>query len=121
MGILSVSPNEGGTLKIKATFTDEDGKLIPQSALKSVKWQLMDADGNIVNGKSFDTCIVSSPESTIVIILSGDDLLIDDEIDDRGLRVFAIWVIYDSTYGMNLPMRDEISFRIKNLISVTKT
>ena len=109
MSTISIRPAEKGTAIVTLTFTDEDGKgVVPKSA----QWQLMTTDGTIVNGRSFAECSFTGTE----VVLSGDDLAIYGTTDS-GYRLFAIHAVYDSDAGSDLPLNDEVRFKIQRLVS----
>ncbi len=104
---LTVEAIEGGTYAITATFRDEDDVAV---APDSMAWSLVDRRGNVVNEKG--SVAVDPLASTVVIVLSGDDVaLADPGMPDRV-------VVFEGTYTGTLgtkPMRDEVRFKIQNL------
>ena len=105
---LSTKPNERGTAIFTMTFTDENGDVVVPS---SSAWQLMKTDGTIVNNRDFANCSFSGT----TVVLSGDDLQLFESDDKK--RIFAIEASYDSTAGSNLPLVDEVQFKINPLLS----
>ena len=105
---LTTEPNEKGTAIITLTYTDEDGAtVVPETAA----WQLMKKDGTIVNNRSFANCTFTGT----TVVLSGDDLQLFASDDKK--RIFAIHATYNSDAGSNLPLNDEVQFKIDDLVS----
>jgi len=105
---LSTKPNERGTAIFTLEFTDEDGAIVIPS---TSAWQLMKSDGTIVNDRDFASCSFSGT----TVVLSGDDLQLFASDDKK--RIFAIQAAYDSTAGNDLPLVDEVQFKINPLLS----
>jgi len=101
---------EESTYIITANFFDEDGvAVIPDAGLK---WSLADRDGTVINSR--EDVVISVPAASVDIVLSGDDLALDD-INDN-LRILTI----EGTYGDDdYPIKDEVRFYIDNLVKVT--
>jgi hypothetical protein len=92
--MISVQPAEGGTIRIVGTFFDSAGD---QKAPKTLSYSLYGATG-IVNSKE-DVSLV--PALTNTVILSGDDLL----LEDGDFRKIVFEGTYDSaTDGNDLPL-----------------
>jgi hypothetical protein len=51
------------------------------------------------------------------IVLSGADLALSGARDTGG-RVLTVEAVYDSTEGLNLPLKDDVNFRIVPLVKV---
>jgi len=118
--ILSTHADEKSTFVITASFTDEDGNAVTPD---SVTWTLTKSDGSIVNSRKD---VEETPDTSINIVLSGNDLALDeDETSDyvadgySGLRILTVNAVYDSDYGLNLPLKQSIKFIIDNLIAVS--
>ena len=74
----------------------------------SVVWSLTDGNGNIINSRD-DVSI--TPDTTINIVMSGDDLL----RSDGTVRKLTIDAVYDSaTYGAGLPLVEQAVFYIND-------
>lgn len=106
---------EGSTLHFVVDFylTKEDGSRIPTIPNDDLLWTLYDKDGQVVNNR------VNQPvgaQTSIVITLSGDDLNLP--YDYPAKRILTIRGSYNSLFGMNLPLLEEISFQIENLVGV---
>jgi len=102
---------ELGTYVVSLSFTDEDGAAVTPD---SITWDLTDTDGNVVNSRS--SVSVATPASSINIVLSAADLAIPRP--SMLGRVLTVEAVYDSTYGSNLPFKDEVTFEILPLTNV---
>ena len=106
----SASFNEQGTAIITHAFTDFSGtSMVPNT----IVWSLLEADGTVVNSRQ--QVIVATPAASIDVVLSGDDLAI---LDSQKIELRYLVIEYtfdDSTYGNNLPGKEEVEFRIINL------
>ena len=111
MTVLSTKANEGSAYTLTIAFTDEDGSAVTPD---SITWDLTDTDGNAINSRT--TVSVAVPASSINITLSGDDLAIPRP--EMLWRVVTIEAVYDSSYGSNLPLKDEIMFEIQPLVNI---
>lgn len=114
--LTAIQANEESTYVITAAFTDEDGaSVLPDS----INWTLTDSSGNIINSR--EQVAVSVPAESINIVLSGDDLALQaGETDEAKVqRVLTIEAVYDSSYGNNLPLKDQAVFEIYNLTYIT--
>ena len=103
--------NEGGTLAVTVTFTDETGTEQAISALTSARWQLSDKDGNVINSRSFANGLFTANP----VILSGDDLAVGT---NGTVRYFAVSIVYNSTSGTGLTANDEYKFTVQNLVNI---
>jgi len=104
---------EGSTFGIRADFFDRSpgGVSTPFTPNTGLTWDLRDADGAIVNEKEDEP--ISEAES-VYIVLSGADLaLVDNHPVERFVTIKGT---YDSALGNDLPLIDEVSFQIKNLV-----
>lgn len=98
---------EGSTYVVNVTFKDEAGEsMVPVGA----SWSLRDNTGTIVNSRS---AVPLVPASTVSIILSGADLSF--EPNSMSQRILTVTGTYDGTYGANLPIAEEFTFRIRAL------
>ena len=108
---LSTKAVEKSTYVIAIAFTDADGTpVVPNS----ITWTLTDSSGNVVNSRS---AVVVSPASSIDVVLSGDDLAIQRP-SILG-RILTLEWVYDSSYGNNLPGKNEVTFDILPFKNVT--
>lgn len=104
---LTKKADEGGTYVVVVTFSELGELVIPNSGLK---WNLSDKNGNIINDKQ-DVDIDS--DSTINIVVKGDDLLLNGA---PALRFITIVGTYDSDLQNDLPLVKEVSFQIDDLV-----
>lgn len=113
MTVETIGPNvrEKGTAVFTIAFTDETDAAVTPSA---ITWTLTDLDGNIVNSRN--AVAVGTPANSIVIVLSGNDLIIGAHGTKRQLLVQAT---YDSDAGSDLPNNQAINFVITDLVAVT--
>ena len=76
-------------------------------------WSLLEPDGTVVNEREDVTV---SPAESVTIVLSGDDLAMDEAYDVE--RILLIEGTYDSDLGSDLPLRDQLTFTIEDLVGV---
>ena len=109
---LSEKAVEGSTFGIKADFIvklpEGDTPVVPNSPLT---WDLRDKDGTIVNSKEDEPL---TPATSVYVILSGNDLALSDNHPVE--RFVTIKGTFNSILGNDLPLIDEVSFQIKNLV-----
>lgn len=107
------NPLEEATFAVTfGPFTDETGASVtPQSAT----WTLTDNAGNVVNSRS---AVSITPASTIVVLLSGDDLALLTTYSGQQRALLLEWV-YDSSLGSDLPGKEVVYFTITPLAGVT--
>jgi hypothetical protein len=112
--VLTKRAQERGTYGIEVGFLDDaDADVIPTSA----KWSLTDLKGAVVNDREDED--IASLDSTVAIVLTGDDLQIfEEEIDTPAKRLVTVEFVYDSDLGANLPGKAEIEFSIDNLVKI---
>jgi hypothetical protein len=94
---------------VAVSFFDQDS---PPSAVTpdSVTYTLTDTAGTVINSV-LDTAI--TPGTTVNIVLSGNDLTLDEGVGKK--RRLLVEYVYDSTYGNNLPGKEEIEFEIADV------
>lgn len=109
---LSTKAVEGSTFVITAAFTDEDGVT---AAPSSITWTLTDAAGNVINSR--EDVAVATPASSIDIVLSGNDLPGVNAAENE-LRL-VIEAVYSSDAGSDLPLVDEVAFRVASLPGIS--
>jgi hypothetical protein len=105
MTVLSTIPNEGSTIVITVAFKDVDGD---DFTPKTCVWSLTDKAGTVINSR--DRVSETPAGASFDFVISGEDLLYEDGKD----RIFLVEGTYDSTYGADLPFREEASFKIAN-------
>lgn len=100
--VLSALAPERGTYVIDVSFFDEnEASVVPNS----VTWTLTDALGTVINSR---TEVSATPAATVSIVLSGDDL----DIDDTSTRNLTVEALYTSNLGVNLPLKEWALFYI---------
>jgi hypothetical protein len=110
---LDIKATEESTYIVTAAFTDADDSAVTPT---SVTWTLTDTRGNIINTRED---VVVTPASTITIVLTGDDLGMD-EIGDEAKRIITVNAVYTSvTYGAGLYLKGAAIFTVKNLVAVS--
>ena len=97
------SATERGTYVITASFYDESEAAVTPN---SVTWTLTDGYGKVVNSRS---AVAATPSTSVDIVLSGDDL----DLDDGEQRILRVDADYDSTYGSGLPLISSVSFLVE--------
>ena len=106
---------EGSTFTIVVEFNevtpDEINPIVPNSGLV---WKLSDKYGNIINEKV--DVPIDPPAHSVMIVLSGDDLKTFAGKATR--RYVTVKGTYNGVSGNNLPLIEEGSFQIDNLIGV---
>lgn len=112
--ISSQSPNERSTVRFTVTLTDDAGDLIMPN--DDLTWTLQDMKGNVVNNR---TSVALASASTVVIILHGADLALDDSLYFGTMRVLKFTCTYDNSAGNGLEFADELYFTITDLKSVS--
>ena len=109
---LSEKAMEGSTFGIKADFVVRSSEgvtpVVPNSGLT---WDLRDKDGAIVNSKEDQPL---TPAESVYIVLSGNDLALSGGHPVE--RFVTIKGTFNSVLGNDLPLIDEVSFQIKNLV-----
>ena len=104
---LTEKATEEGTYIINAAFTDEDDNAVVPD---SISWTLTDVVGTVINDRLHE---VISPAADVDIVLSGNDLAIGTS---GTKRVLTIEAVYDSAAGDDLPLTDEASFDVEDLV-----
>jgi hypothetical protein len=106
--LTEVSAEEGSSFFFDISFTDENGDAI---APLQAAWTLSDMQGNVINNR--EQVAISNPTGTDTVVISGDDLQLLYNADDR--RIFTVEASYDSTeLGYNIPIREWIQFTVNN-------
>ena len=107
---------EEGSFLLTHTFLDLSGAaVVPNEA----SWTLTDKSGTVINDREDVVITIGGTDSTVSIVLQGDDLALPDPFDN--LRIVTINAIYDDTGTSqnNLPYREEIRFYIDNLVKIS--
>jgi hypothetical protein len=98
---------EQSTYPVTVDLVDSLGAAITPN--NDVTWSLCDEDNNIINSRS--SVAYSTPTSTLTIILSGSDLLMQGRSDSE-LRYLIVRCTYDSSLGTSLPFVGQLSFYV---------
>lgn len=94
------------TAGFEVSFFDEDNAAaVPDT----IVWTLYNKDRDVVNGREGVTV---TPAHTVTITVSGNDNL----YTDGQVRIIEVTATYDSSLGQNLPMVDEIVYKIAKSI-----
>ena len=102
---------EQSTYPVLVRCEDESGNpVVPNE----ITWSLMKLDGEIVNERDG---VALTPSFEMTIMLTGDDLAVED--GETRKRTILVEGTYDSNLGNDLPIRDSVRFRIKDLKGVT--
>ena len=109
---LALKAVEESTYVVNAAFTDEDGDPVTPN---DVAWSLYDRDGTVINSRSG---VSLTPDTAVDIVLQGDDLQITGTEDD-GVRKLTLVGTYDSSLGSSLPLTDEVTFTVGDLVGVS--
>lgn len=101
---------EKSTFAVVATFFDEEGAaLTPNSGMT---WTMTNDVGTVINSR---TAVAISSAASVTIVLSGADL----DLDDGRVRVVTVECTYDSDLGSNLPLKDQVTFFVDDLMIVS--
>lgn len=112
--ILTTRANEKSTYVITSAFTDEKGAAVVPTA---ITWTLASRSGTIINGRT--QVAVAAPASSIDIVLSGLDLALQTGEEIQAVRILTVEATYASSLGEGLPLKDQCSFTVDDLKSVT--
>ena len=106
---------EGSTFTLVVEFNevtpDEINPIVPNSGLK---WTLRDKNGGIINEKV--NVPIDPPAQSIMIVLFGDDL--KTFLGKTTRRYVTVEGTYNGVSGNNLPLIEECSFQIDNLVGI---
>lgn len=107
---------EGSTFTIVVEFNEvtPDGVRNPIVPNSGLKWSLKDKSGNAINSKT--DIPIDPPAQSIMITLSGDDL--KTFLGKTTRRFVTVEGTYNGVAGNNLPLIQEGSFQIDNLVGV---
>lgn len=109
--ILTEEAVEQSTFVVLVTFRDENGEAIAPTA---ATWTLTNEYGMVVNERA---AVPLSPAATVNVVLTGADLRMMGELDNRK-RLLLIEAIYNSSLGTGLNLREEIEFVVRPLVGV---
>ena len=114
---LSQKAVEGSTFTIRAEFNEvlPDGTKTPIVPNSPLVWSLWDKDGGVVNGRINQLLV---PAESVDVVLSSGDLALTDNHPVR--RFVTVEGTYNGVAGNDLPMIDEVSFQISNLVGVRR-
>ena len=99
---------ERSTFVVSAAFTDETAAAVTPS---SITWRLENDYGRTINSRS---AVSATPASTVVIVLTGDDLQLLDQNNEHELRRLIMDAVYDSSLGTGLKLSESYEFRVIN-------
>ncbi len=102
---------EKSTYVITVALTDEDGAALTPDSLT---WTLTDDQGNVINSRT--AVSIAVPAASNDIVLSGADLAVD--VAKGTKRKLTLEGVYDSDYGNDLPLKEEVEFEIDDLIAI---
>lgn len=113
---LSQKAVEGSTFTIVVEFNERlpDGTRTPIVPNSGLVWRLSDRYGNVINER-LDVPI-DPPAQSVMITLSGNDLKTFSGKNTR--RFVTIEGTYNGVAGNNLPLVEETSFQIENLVGL---
>jgi len=106
---------ENSSYLIELTAYDELGQeVVP----KTGTWSLTDTDGETINERA--NIVISPLAATMHVLLTGDDLALSAAFAGTSeLRVFIFEGTYDSIYGADNPLKDQLVFPVVNLAKIT--
>lgn len=112
MNVLTSHAVEQSVYWITVGFLDEDNNAM---APDTATWTLTDIEGNIINER--EDVSITTPGTSEVIELSGDDLAVDG--NDIVQRLVTIEGTYTSVnYGASKPFKFQIQFPVEPIIIV---
>ncbi len=111
--ILTTEAVEKSTYVVPVTFRDENGTSVAPTA---ATWTLTSEYGAVINSRS--DVAISPLAATVNIVLTGADLAMLGELDNR-TRLLLVEATYNSSLGTGLNLRDEIEFSVRPLVGVT--
>ena len=109
---LTTEAVEQSTYVVPVTFRDENGTAI---APTSATWTLTNEYGIVVNSRA--DVAISPLAATVNIVLTGADLAMLGELDNRK-RLLLVEATYSSSLGAGLNLREEIEFVVRALVGV---
>lgn len=109
---LTLHAVERSTYIVTASFMDETDTPVTPTALT---WSLTDMSGKVVNNRA---AVSVPPAEVVVIILTGDDLVVNGLFRGQK-RIVTVEALYDSSLGAGLSLRDQAIFIIDTLAAVS--
>jgi hypothetical protein len=106
MPIKLSAANEKSSYFVTVSFTDEEGQAVTPDTLI---WTLTDSNGNVVNDRED---VEITPDTSVTIVLSGDDL---PHAPYPGSLYLLVEATYTSSLGSDLPLVDEAEIPVTNL------
>ena len=104
---ISDKPKENGSAIVTiGPFKDENSDTVTPS---SIRWSLCTPQGSIVNSREHVS--VTPPDSTITLLLEGDDLAVGTYGTLK--RRILVRALYNSTLGDNIPLIEQAEFEIE--------
>jgi hypothetical protein len=95
----------GSSITIAVSFAVGSTAVTPDS----ITWSLYkESDNSVVNNR--EDVAIGTPASTVNITLSGADL--PNTSDDRLDLILKVEAVYDSDYGNDLPLKNELTFPV---------
>lgn len=79
--------------------------------VRNIAWTLYDEDRRIINGRNR---VPADPGTYLDVILTPEDLTLVGNYPE--VRVVSVSGNYDSLYGTDLPVLEEVRFQIENLV-----
>jgi hypothetical protein len=113
MTVLTTPALEQSTYAIVASFFDEQNE--PVEPNDDLTWTLTDLQGNVINARER---VPIASATSVTIVLHGDDLATCETCGRR--RVLTIEGTYNSALGSGLELKQEVQFKIANLIAVPR-
>lgn len=112
MIVLTTPANEQSVYWVTVGFLDEDNNAMAPDV---ATWTLTDLMGNLINAR--EDVVITTPETSEVLELSGDDLAVDG--NDIVQRLVTLEGTYTSVnYGASKPFKIQIQFPIEPTIIV---
>ncbi len=107
---LTERANEGSTYVVQVDFVDEEGTA---TTPVTCQWTLFDGSLNVINNRND---VALTPDTTMYIVLHGDDLALTSEADN--VRYLHVEATYNSNLGVGLEYEEELVFSIDPLKDV---
>jgi len=109
---LNITAKEESLIKFTVVFKDENGNIVTPTTLT---WKLTTRSGTEIA-----TGTVSTPSTSNVVTIYGDDLAIRSiESANKVERRILFQATYTSDLGDNLPLNWDASFMLENLVGIS--